>query len=72
VNGIALCLFRPSLDQTDSGQDCKPAGQRRKPNVPEVVAQQAKHCYQAEANPPRQAAQSVVYRHGLSNWWSLE
>jgi hypothetical protein len=72
VNGIALRLFRTSLDQSDGGQDGEPAGQRGKSNIPEVVPQQTTYGYEAEANPPRHAAQPVVHGHGLSNWWSPE
>jgi hypothetical protein len=72
VNGITLCLFCSLLDQTDGGQDCKPAGQRGESDVSKVVAQQAKYCYEAEANPSRQALQPVLHGHGVSNWWSLE
>jgi hypothetical protein len=67
VNGIALCLFGPLLDQTDGGQDRKPASQRGEPDVPKVVPQEAKHCHKAEANPPSQALQPVVHGHGISN-----
>jgi hypothetical protein len=71
VNAIALRLLLPLLDQADRGQDEEPAGQRRESNVAEVVPHQAEHRYQAQANPPRQAAQPIAQTHGISNWWSL-
>src|SRR6185312_3916260 len=52
--------------QGDGGQNHEPAGQRCEPNIAEVVAQQTKHRYQAEAEPPRQAAQLISQTHEVS------
>jgi hypothetical protein len=60
-----LCLFRCALDQEDSREDQKSAGNWPEPNVSEEVAQQHEYRYQAKAKPPRQAAQLFADTHGF-------
>jgi hypothetical protein len=66
LNGIAVRLILALLDFGDGSQNEESAGQRRKADVSEVVAQQAEQRYQGEARPLRPPAHSITQAHGLS------
>jgi hypothetical protein len=66
---MGLRLFWRALDQEDRREDQKPAGDWSEPNISEEVAQQHKYRYQAEAKPPRDAAQHFAHTHGFVSGW---
>jgi hypothetical protein len=63
VNGIGLGLLLTPLNQENSREYEKSAGQGRKPNIAEVVAEQNEERHQTEAKPPRDAAQHFGETH---------
>jgi hypothetical protein len=74
VNGIAVSVLGGKLDEEDSRQDEKSAGQWSETDVAEQVAKQNEHRHQAKTAPTRHAAEcfaeahDVVSRRGTTNY----
>jgi hypothetical protein len=60
---MALHLLLFPLDEEDCGQNQKSAGERREPDVAEVIAQEDEQCDQAETEPARQSAEPLTETH---------